>query len=90
MGKTDIESQVDIVTLHKSGLSTRDIVLNLNSRGKDVNRDNVRYWVKLYESGKFDPNVGILNERSSSCSVVSNRDITVISDLLASEPNLSS
>ena len=49
----------------------------------------MRYWVKLYESGKFDPTIGIANERSSMCSVVSDRDISVITEFLTSPPNSS-
>ena len=37
MGKIDVETQVDIVNLHKAGLSARDIALTLVNRGKDLN-----------------------------------------------------
>ena len=90
MGRIDAESRVDIVALHKFGYSTRDIVLILNGRGKDVIRDDVRYVVKLYESGKFDPSEGILNERSPNYYVVSERDITVIGEVLSSGKQMSS
>ena len=80
MVKLDFQTRVDIVTLYKSGHSTRDIVLTLNARRKDVSRDNVRYNVKIYESGKFDPSAGITNESPKMRYVVSERDISLIKD----------
>ena len=55
-----------------------------------MNRSNVRYWVKLYESGKFDPSVGISNKRSKMSYVVLDRDISVVTDYIKSEPDSSS
>ena len=89
MGKVDIETQVEIVNLHKAGISTRDIVLTLINRGKDVTRHNVQYWVKLYELGKFDPFVGIANKRSPQCFSISERDIDVITQVLTKQPSSS-
>ena len=48
-------TKLEIIRLHRQGLKASRIVRDLKSRGTDVTRDHVRYWISQFNEGCFLP-----------------------------------
>ncbi|KAH3810766.1 hypothetical protein DPMN_139164 [Dreissena polymorpha] len=48
-------TKLEIIRLHRQGLKASWIVRDLKTRGTDVTRDHVRYWISQFNEGCFLP-----------------------------------
>lgn len=61
MPRHDNKTKLEVVRLYRSGYGVADIIRRFDSKGQNVTRQFVRYWITQYEAGKFD--IALINKR---------------------------
>ena len=90
MGKLDVKSKLELISLYKSGNSTKRIISIMGCKGIVISRNQVNYWINSYESGRFT--FDEINERGHSWAPrkLFQWDIDFIREAFRKDPNVSS
>ncbi|CAG2242661.1 unnamed protein product [Mytilus edulis] len=90
MGRVDDKIKQEIAVLRKSGNTIQAITGILRTRGHNISRHSVRYWLRAYDRG-FISELGVhVQPKQRTFRKVSERDAELIKELIKSDFSMSS